>query len=95
MTAVTKNIADKNHTFPHWWTTLYFLICIRAAAVCIICNENISALKEYNIKSHYKTNHALQLSGIHSQMGSKKQLSFKTVLLNSKVYSISTAVCIS
>jgi hypothetical protein len=54
----------------------------------------VIVLKEYNIKRHYTTSHALQLSGKHSQMRGKK-LSFRTVLLNSKVYSSSTAVCAS
>jgi hypothetical protein len=42
MTAAKKReVADKNHAFPHLWTAEYFLICISATAICIICNENI------------------------------------------------------
>jgi len=56
----------------------------------------IHVLKDYNIKRQCKTSHALKLSGIHSKMRSKKKkLNFKTVLLNSKVHSVSTAVCAS
>ena len=74
-----REVADKNHAFPHLWTAEYFLICISATAVCIICNENTCSEKDYNIKRQCKTSHALQLSGIHSKMRSKK----KTQLQNS------------
>jgi hypothetical protein len=32
-----------------------FFIYVNAAAVCIVCNENISVSKEYNIKKYYET----------------------------------------
>lgn len=38
--AKKREAADKNHAFPHLWTAEYFLICISATAVCVICNEN-------------------------------------------------------
>jgi phosphotransferase system IIA component len=52
----------------------------------------IHVLKEYFIKRHYKTRHAIQISGTQ-QNEKQKHLSFNTVLLNSKCYSVSTAVC--
>lgn len=38
--AKKREVADKNHAFPNLWTAEYFLICMSATAVCVICNEN-------------------------------------------------------
>jgi hypothetical protein len=38
--AKKREVADKNHAFPHLWTAEYFFICISVIAVCIICNDN-------------------------------------------------------
>jgi len=38
--AKKREVAHKNHAFPHLWTAAYFLICISATAVCVICNGN-------------------------------------------------------
>ena len=31
---------------------------IKTKPICLICNESVSVLKEYNIKRHYETKHA-------------------------------------
>jgi len=38
--AKKREVADKNHAFPHLWTAEYSLICISVTAVCVICNDN-------------------------------------------------------
>jgi hypothetical protein len=60
------------------WTVEYIFICTKgAAAVCIARNKNITALKEYNIKMHYKIKHASKLSGIRA-LGKDKSTQLQT-----------------
>jgi hypothetical protein len=33
----------------------YYFIEINAKPMCLLCNESVSALKEYNIRRHYET----------------------------------------
>ena len=43
----------------------YFFIGIAESKipVCLICNESVSVAKEYNIKRHYETKHAVGVYG--------------------------------
>jgi Spin-doc zinc-finger len=43
--------------FQKRWTIEYFFTKIGNEAVCLICNEKISSIKEYNIKRHYNSKH--------------------------------------
>jgi hypothetical protein len=45
-----KDVVYVSRTFQSGWTYQCFIICIKGAAVCIACNENIPLLKEYNVK---------------------------------------------
>jgi hypothetical protein len=60
--AAVNKCLDENCTFPNKQTKKYFFICTKGAAVCTVCNENISVLKEYSIKRYYETKHGSQLS---------------------------------
>ncbi|XP_048840157.1 general transcription factor II-I repeat domain-containing protein 2-like [Brienomyrus brachyistius] len=48
---------DKRH-FKKCWEEEYFFTDINAKAVCLICNQSVAVLKEYNIRRHYATKHA-------------------------------------
>jgi hypothetical protein len=41
---------------------------MKGAAICIVCNENTSALKYYSINRHGATKHASQLNGAQGQL---------------------------
>jgi hypothetical protein len=45
------------HNFNEKWADLYF-VETDGMSVCLICQESISAVKEYNLKRHYDTKHA-------------------------------------
>jgi hypothetical protein len=59
--AAVNKCLDENCTFPNKRTKKYFFICIKGVAVCTVCNENISVLKEYSIKRYYEIKHGSQL----------------------------------
>uniref|UniRef100_A0A3P9LAR0 SPIN-DOC-like zinc-finger domain-containing protein n=1 Tax=Oryzias latipes TaxID=8090 RepID=A0A3P9LAR0_ORYLA len=56
---------DKRH-FKQKWEDDYFFAEISSKAVCLICQQSVAVLKEYNIRRHYETKHAL-LSKLRSQ----------------------------
>lgn len=39
------------------WNFQYFAIKCSDKALCLVCNETIGVLKEYNIKYHCELNH--------------------------------------
>uniref|UniRef100_A0A3P9JPU4 SPIN-DOC-like zinc-finger domain-containing protein n=1 Tax=Oryzias latipes TaxID=8090 RepID=A0A3P9JPU4_ORYLA len=49
---------DKRH-FKQKWEDDYFFAEISSKAVCRICQQSVAVLKEYNIRRHYETKHAV------------------------------------
>uniref|UniRef100_A0A3P9KXR9 SPIN-DOC-like zinc-finger domain-containing protein n=1 Tax=Oryzias latipes TaxID=8090 RepID=A0A3P9KXR9_ORYLA len=49
---------DKRH-FKQKWEDDYFFAEISSKAVCLICQQSVAVLKEYNIRHHYETKHAV------------------------------------
>uniref|UniRef100_A0A3P9L1Z0 SPIN-DOC-like zinc-finger domain-containing protein n=1 Tax=Oryzias latipes TaxID=8090 RepID=A0A3P9L1Z0_ORYLA len=49
---------DKRH-FKQKWEDDYFFAEISSKAVCLICQQSVAVLKEYNIRRHYETKHAV------------------------------------
>jgi hypothetical protein len=52
-----RKIDSECRTFKDQWNFQYFVIQSSNKALCLICNETIAVLKEYNIKRHYETKH--------------------------------------
>jgi hypothetical protein len=50
--------------FKEQWSVEYFVVENKGKAVCLICNETIAVLKEYNICRHYDTKHPAKYSGL-------------------------------
>lgn len=46
--------------FQERWTDEYFFIMHNGKPICLLCNESISVLKEYNMKRHYSSKHTTQ-----------------------------------
>uniref|UniRef100_A0A3P9M5D3 SPIN-DOC-like zinc-finger domain-containing protein n=1 Tax=Oryzias latipes TaxID=8090 RepID=A0A3P9M5D3_ORYLA len=51
-------LTDKRH-FKQKWEDDYFFAEIFSKAVCLICQQSVAVLKEYNIRRHYETKHAV------------------------------------
>uniref|UniRef100_A0A3P9K523 SPIN-DOC-like zinc-finger domain-containing protein n=1 Tax=Oryzias latipes TaxID=8090 RepID=A0A3P9K523_ORYLA len=49
---------DKRH-FKQKWEDDYFFAEISSKAVCLICQQSVAVLKEYNIRHQYETKHAV------------------------------------
>ncbi|UYV72933.1 EPM2AIP1 [Cordylochernes scorpioides] len=50
-----RKIDSECRKFKDQWNNQYFVIESSNKALCLICNESIAVLKEYNMKRHYET----------------------------------------
>ncbi|GLV46488.1 hypothetical protein CBL_20817 [Carabus blaptoides fortunei] len=76
-----RKIAEENRTFHDEWRTKYFFIEVKGKAICLICRECISLLKEYNVKRHYNTKHPNYCSELTIEAKQKKVASLSNNLL--------------
>ena len=56
-----RKVSSENRIFNDEWTDNYAFILpsfMNAKPTCLICNEGVSAFKEYNIRRHHETKHA-------------------------------------
>ena len=52
-----RKIADERRVFNEEWTSKYFFTDTENKAVCLLCQEMIAVLKEFNLKRHHETKH--------------------------------------
>lgn len=55
--AKKRKVDTEGRVFKESWTNDYLFIQRGAGAVCLVCNEKVAVLKEYNLKRHYTTKH--------------------------------------
>lgn len=53
-----RRVTEEFRNFQDKWTINYFFVEFKTKPICLICNNSVSVLKEYNIKRHYETKHA-------------------------------------
>ena len=58
-----------------------FFVQVSSKPICLICNGEVSSLKEYNIKRHYVTNHAPVYNKFKDQFRRDKVAELKNVLV--------------
>ena len=52
-----RKIDSESCPYREEWGVKYFFVHSSDKAVCVICNETVAVLKEYNMKRHYETKH--------------------------------------
>lgn len=52
-----RKIADEKRVFQEKWEDLYFVTEVHDTILCLICQQTIAVVKEYNIRRHYETMH--------------------------------------
>lgn len=67
-----RKIEGKVRFFQEKWSDLYFFVEHKSKAVCLICNESVAVMKEYNIKRHYDTKHSGKYSALEGHFRSDK-----------------------
>ena len=63
-----RKISDESRVFQEKWSNNYFFIQVKEKAICLICQESIAVMKEYNLKRHYGTKHAAKYDMIQGQL---------------------------
>ena len=58
---------DGNRVFNEQWTMQYWFIESNGKSLCLICQDTISVVKEYNLKRHYKSRHEAKYDNIRGQ----------------------------
>uniref|UniRef100_A0A3B3DZF4 SPIN-DOC-like zinc-finger domain-containing protein n=1 Tax=Oryzias melastigma TaxID=30732 RepID=A0A3B3DZF4_ORYME len=54
-----RKVDNEHRRFQEKWKLAYFFTEIRNQCVCLICNDTVAVFKEFNIRRHYKTKHAI------------------------------------
>lgn len=75
----TRKIDFEGRIFKEDWKYKYFCIKVENNAFCLICNEKISVLKEYNLKRHFDTKHVSNYTNYSDKM---KKDHFNKLYLN-------------
>ncbi len=52
-----RKITSECRRFQTRWESEYFFKEINGKCVCLICNEDVAVMKDYNIRRHYETKH--------------------------------------
>ncbi|KAL3881241.1 hypothetical protein ACJMK2_027697 [Sinanodonta woodiana] len=53
-----RRVTEELRSFQDKWTMNYFFVEFKTKPICLICNNSVSVMKEYNIKQHYEAKHA-------------------------------------
>jgi hypothetical protein len=56
-TSKVRKVDSECRIFQERWTERYFFINNNNNPLCLICNETVSVLKEYNSKRHHNSKH--------------------------------------
>lgn len=52
-----RKVDTECRLFKDEWTQKYFFILFKEKPLCLICNETVAVVKEFNIQRHFKTKH--------------------------------------
>ena len=63
-----RKIDHECRVFKSSWTFDFFVVEHNECLLCLICQEKISVFKEYNIKRHYSTKHAVKFDNLTGQV---------------------------
>ena len=74
--------------FSNEWCKKYFVIQKIENIICLIFQNTITVIKEYNIKRHYCTKHAAKFDGIEGQICFDKIEQFKMSLSMQEIFYI-------
>jgi Spin-doc zinc-finger/Domain of unknown function (DUF4371) len=68
--------------FNERWTIDYFFILHNGKLCCLVCQESIAVIKEYNIKRHYDTKHKKKFDCLQDELRLIKVNELRTSLTN-------------
>lgn len=67
-----RKISDEKRVFQDKWTEMYFFTLVKDKPICLVCNESIAVIKEFNIKRHFDTKHASKFENLSGNLRAGK-----------------------
>ena len=68
MSLSKKRKVDKEcRVFQDSWSVSYLFTKVNGIPVFLVCSQQVSVVKEYNIRRHYETHHAERYRGLQGQ----------------------------
>lgn len=68
-----KRKVDKEcRIFQEKWTTSYLFTETHGKPLCLVCLQQVSVCKEYNIRRHYETHHSAKYDSLQGQLRTDK-----------------------
>ena len=62
-----REYCDENGVFNEQWAMQFLFIESNRKPLCLVCQEAISVVKEYNLKRHYKSRQEAEYGNIKGQ----------------------------
>ena len=67
-----RKIAYERRVFQEQWRELYFVTADKDTSHCLICQQKIAVMKEYNMRRHYETMHRNKYDAYKGKVREKK-----------------------
>lgn len=75
-----RKVSDKCRLFQDHLTDAYLFVEVQQKPVCLVCNEPVAVMKEYNFKWHHKTKNSAKFNALQGQVRSIKVSELKKKL---------------
>ena len=63
-----RKVDSESRVFQEKWTEDYLFTEVNTKAVCLLCSQQVSVLKEYNIQRRYETHHKEKYHHLKGQL---------------------------
>ena len=67
-----RKVDAECRVFQEKWTSSYLFTEVNGKAVCLVCSQHVSVLKEYNLRRHYETLHAVKYNNFQGHQRREK-----------------------
>ncbi|KAL3974132.1 nostrin [Sarotherodon galilaeus] len=67
-----RKVDTECRIFQEKWTSSYMFTEVNGKPVCLVCMQQVSVLKEYNIRCHYETQHGEKYNSLHGELRKQK-----------------------
>lgn len=75
-------VVYENRGFQNRWEAEYMFVDIGSKPVCHVCGGNVSVIKEYNIRRHYKMKHEDKYKDLNIEQKLQKVKELKKSLVS-------------
>ncbi|XP_037794130.1 general transcription factor II-I repeat domain-containing protein 2-like [Penaeus monodon] len=75
-----RKVDTECRVFQEKWSSSYLFTEVNGKPVCLVCSQQVSVLKEYNLRCHYETLHAEKYKNLQGQQRLEKVNELLTAL---------------